>query len=258
MTFSSALPALDPPGFLQLAGHPVRWRLLEELSVSDRAVRELTDLVGMPQNLLSYHLAKLRDGQLVSARRSSADRRDTYYSIRLDGIGQRLAATGAAIHASLRLRTEAPVTPIKPGRKVLFACTGNSARSQMAEALLRARSGGAVAAFSAGSAPKALHPNAVRVMRDVHGLDLANQHAKHLDTFAGERFDRVISLCDKVREVCPAFPGEPQIIHWSLANPATGESDAATYPLFVETAAELNARIAALIAQLADADPEQT
>ena len=73
--------------------------------------------------------------------------------------------------------------------RVLFLCTGNSARSQMAEALVRARSGGAVEAHSAGSHPKPMHPNAVRVMRDEHGLDLSGHASKHLDVFAGQRFD---------------------------------------------------------------------
>ena len=93
---------------------------------------------------------------------------------------------------------------------MLFLCTGNSARSQMAEALARARSGGLVEAHSAGSHPKALHPNAVRVMRDEHGIDLAGHRSKHLSVFAEQRFDRVISLCDRVREVCPEFPGRPR------------------------------------------------
>ena len=89
---------------------------------------------------------------------------------------------------------------------MLFLCTGNSARSQMAEALCEQLSGGAVRAASAGSHPKPLHPNAVRVMRE-RGIDIAGRRSKHLDEFAGRRFDYVISLCDRVREVCPEFPG---------------------------------------------------
>jgi protein-tyrosine-phosphatase len=73
-----------------------------------------------------------------------------------------------------------------------------------------------------------------------------------LDEFTGQHFDWVISLCDRVREVCPEFPGEPETIHWSIANPATGEGDDVTYPLFQETAAELATRIEYLLAVLAD------
>ena len=139
--------------------------------------------------------------------------------------------------------------------KVLFLCTGNSAPSQMAEALARSLSGGAIAAVSAGSHPKPLHPNAVKVMRDEYGLDLAGRESKRLDVFAGEDFDWVISLCDKVREACPEFPGRPEAVHWSLPNPATGEPDDVTYPLFLETAAELSTRIGFLLAALADRTP---
>jgi protein-tyrosine-phosphatase len=146
---------------------------------------------------------------------------------------------------------------------VLFLCTGNSARSQMAEALASARSDGAIVAASAGSHPKPLHPNAVRVMRDEYGLDLAGQASKSLDLFAGQGFDWVISLCDRVREVCPEFPGvaegdHPETIHWSIANPATGEPDKVTYPLFQRTAAELATRIDYLLAALAEADIRAT
>jgi protein-tyrosine-phosphatase/DNA-binding transcriptional ArsR family regulator len=245
-------PDIGPPEFLQLAGHPLRWRLLSELARSDRLVHELTGLVGEAQNLVSYHLGKLRDGRLVSARRSSADRRDAYYGLDLARVGGLLSAAGGALHPGLRLtpppRDETLIGPVR----VLFLCTGNSARSQMAEALARARSGGIIEAVSAGSHPKPLHPNAVRVMRDEYGLDLAGHASKHLDVFAGQDFDWVISLCDRVREVCPEFPGHPETIHWSIANPATGDPDDVTYPLFQQTAAELATRVEFLLAALAD------
>jgi protein-tyrosine-phosphatase len=89
-------------------------------------------------------------------------------------------------------------------------------------------------------------------MREEYGLDLADQASKHLEVFAGQRFDWVISLCDRVREVCPEFPGGPETIHWSIANPVTGEPDEVTYPLFQETAAELVTRIDFLLAAVAD------
>jgi protein-tyrosine-phosphatase/DNA-binding transcriptional ArsR family regulator len=247
---------LTPPAFLQLAGHPVRWRLLSDLARSDRTVHELTGLAGQPQNLVSYHLGKLRDARLVSARRSSADRRDAYYTLALTRLGALLAATGEALHPGLRPTPPPPGGP-RPGAvtaRVLFLCTGNSARSQMAEALARTCSGGLVEAHSAGSHPKALHPNAVRVMRDEHGIDLAGQRSKHLSVFAQHRFDQVISLCDRVREVCPEFPGRPETVHWSIPDPAAGYADGddeASYPAFQQTADELDTRIRFLLAALA-------
>jgi protein-tyrosine-phosphatase len=248
---AAALP-FDAPEFLQLAGHPLRWRLLGELARSDRLVHELSARVGEAQNLVSYHLAKLRDGRLVSARRSAADGRDTYYGLDLPRIGALLSATGGSLHPGLRLtppaQDGAAIAPVR----VLFACSGNSARSQMAEALARRMSGGAIEAVSAGSRPKALHPNAVKVMAEDYGLDIASQAPKHLDVYEGQRFDWVISLCDRVREVCPEFPGAPETIHWSLPNPATGEPDDVTYPLFRQTAAELETRIGFLLARLAE------
>jgi protein-tyrosine-phosphatase/DNA-binding transcriptional ArsR family regulator len=249
---NAASLSVSPPEFLQLAGHPLRWSLLRELARSDRIVHELTTLVGEPQNLVSYHLGKLREARLVSARRSSADRRDTYYALNLTRIGALLSETGATLHPGLRLAPAADRAVLKKPVRVLFLCTGNSARSQMAEAMARSLSGGAVEAFSAGSQPKPLHPNAVRVMRETYGLDIAGQPSKHLDTFSRARFDWVISLCDRVREVCPEFPGRPDIVHWSIANPATGEPDDVTYPLFQQVAAELSTRIDFLLAVLGD------
>jgi protein-tyrosine-phosphatase len=221
-------------------------------------VQELTGLVGEPQNLVSYHLSKLRDARLVSAQRSSADRRDAYYTVDLARIGALLSATGGALHPGLRL-TRPPPGDAKPDAvRVLFLCTGNSARSQMAEALAKVRSGGVVEAFSAGSHPKPLHPHALRVMRDEYGIDLSSHSSKHLDAFADQRFDWVISLCDRVREVCPEFPGQPATIHWSIPNPASGDAaDDASYPAFQKTAAELEIRIGFLLAALSEPTPPE-
>jgi protein-tyrosine-phosphatase len=131
---------------------------------------------------------------------------------------------------------------------VLFLCTGNSARSQIAEALLGQLAGGAVEAASAGSRPKPLHPEAVRVMRE-DGIDISGRRSKHLEEFAGQRFGYVITLCDRVREVCPEFPGHPQLIHWSIADPA-GEADHSA--AFRRVAAELRTRIGFLLARIGE------
>jgi protein-tyrosine-phosphatase/DNA-binding transcriptional ArsR family regulator len=251
----SASASPDALDFLQLAGHRLRWRLLQELARSDRRVNELTGLLGEPQNLVSYHLAKLRSGRLVSARRSSADGRDSYYTVDLSRVADLLTVTGRSLHPGLLLEAGTPRVPgdtaDPPTARLLFLCTGNSARSQMAEALAESRSDGRVQARSAGSRPKPLHPNAVRVMREA-GIDVSSRRSRHLSVFAAEIFDYVITLCDRVREVCPEFPGHPGYIHWSIPDPAAfGVSDAQTYPVFRRVAADLEARITYLLAGLA-------
>ena len=249
---------LSPLAFLQLAGDPQRWQLLVELARSDRRVGELTELCGKPQNLVSYHLGELRRAGLVSSRRSSADRRDTYYRVDVARCTELLGAAGATLQPGLRLGpVPANGATIRGGApRVLFLCTGNSARSQMAEALLRKRSGGAVEARSAGSHPKTLHPHAVRVMAE-RGIDISGRPAKHLNRFARTRFDRVITLCDKVREICPEFPGPPTTSHWSMSDLAA-DTDVAGYPAFVRTADELETRVGLLLAQLTAQPPRRS
>jgi protein-tyrosine-phosphatase/DNA-binding transcriptional ArsR family regulator len=243
----------SPPRFLRLAGHPSRWRLLSELARSDRRVGELCTLAGRRQSLVSYHLRQLRDGGLVSMRRSAADGRDTYYVLDLARCGELLSSAGVSLHPGLTPTTPRPGAVREPGAtpaRVLFLCTGNSARSQIAEALAERLSGGAVSAESAGSHPKPLHPNAVRVMRE-RGIDLAGRRSKHLSEFAAERFDYVVSLCDRVREVCPEFPDGPALIHWSIPDPAREPgSDEATLPAFERLAAELCTRVGFLVAAI--------
>ena len=250
MTQSVALRpgTLDPPRFLQLAGHPLRWRLLRELVHSDRAVWELTQLLGEPQSLVSYHLRQLRAGELVTVHRSSADRRDSYYSVDLTRCAQLLEAVGGALHPGLWLvpgsHDESGSNDRARGTcRVLFLCTGNGARSQIAEALLERLSEGTVEGVSAGSDPKHLHPNAIRVMRK-RGIDISAKRAKHLNEFASQRFDYVITLCDRIREVCPEFPARPDFVHWSIPDPGlAGSTNRASYPAFERTASELETRI---------------
>jgi ArsR family transcriptional regulator, arsenate/arsenite/antimonite-responsive transcriptional repressor / arsenate reductase (thioredoxin) len=238
----------SPPRFLRLAGHPLRWRLLSELARSDLRVGELCEVAGRRQSLVSYHLRQLRDGGLVSMRRSAADGRDTYYVLDTARCGELLISAGVSLHPGLAATPRA-----RAGRecgsaaRVLFLCTGNSARSQMAEALCERLAEGALSAVSAGSHPKPVHPNAVRVMR-ARGIDIAGRRSKHLSEFAADRFDYVISLCDRVREVCPEFQGGPELIHWSIPDPAREPgNNEETLPAFERTATELCTRIGFLI-----------
>jgi DNA-binding transcriptional ArsR family regulator len=182
----------SPPQFLQLAGHPLRWRLLSELAHSDRRVGELCELAGRRQSLVSYHLRQLRDGGLVSMRRSAADGRDTYYVLDLARCGELLTSAGGSLHPRL-----APTPRARAGRergpaqaRVLFLCTG----------------------------------------------------------FATQRFDCVISLCDRAREICPEFPEWPGLIHWSIPDPAREPGTTTKpFPPFERTTDELAARIPFLL-----------
>lgn len=224
---------------MRMAAHPLRWALLTELASSDRRVRELVDAVGEPQNLVSYHLRLLRAAGLVTARRSSFDGRDSYYHLDMTRCATAFGDAAAALHPAL--------APTGGGRRdgssALFLCTRNSARSPIAEALLRRRVEG-IDVISAGSHPAPrLHPNTARVLREDYGIDPPLRQPRSLDAVAGRRFDYVITLCDKIREV-PRDHGPAVAVHWSLPDPAAaGTSDAATYPEFRRVARELDTRI---------------
>lgn len=108
---------------------------------------------------------------------------------------------------------------MKETRRVLILCTGNSARSQMAEGLLREIGGGEVDVLSAGVAPTHVRPEAIEVMGEI-GIDISGQHSKSVDEFAGQEFDLVITVCDNANQECPIFPGKTERIHWSIEDPA--------------------------------------
>src|SRR5919108_4345577 len=125
--------ALNPPSFLRLTSDPLRWRLLSELARSDRRVRELCALLGRPQNLVSYHLGKLRAQGVVASRRSAADGRDSYYVLDLARCRELIATSGGELHPALRLAARPPQqwdrrSPAGSA-PALFLWTGNSAPS---------------------------------------------------------------------------------------------------------------------------------
>ncbi len=111
-------------------------------------------------------------------------------------------------------------------QRVLILCTGNSARSQMAEALLRDLAGDRFDVYSAGTRPSVVNPLAIAVMAE-RGLDISRNRSKHLNEFITQPFDYVITVCDDAAEACPAFPGRAERIHWSFADPAKADGDEA-------------------------------
>ena len=132
--------------------------------------------------------------------------------------------------------------------RVLVLCTGNSARSQIAEALLATRGAGRVEAASAGSRPAArVSPYAVEVLRE-HGVAWEAHAPRSIDDVAGERFDLVITVCDNARDACPFFPGAAAQVHWGLPDPAEALGGDAARRAFAETYDALAARVDALLA----------
>ncbi len=137
--------------------------------------------------------------------------------------------------------------------RVLFLCVHNSARSQMAEGLLRAMAGDRAQVFSAGSAPTSVNPFAVRVLRD-EGIDISQQRSKSVAEFAHKPFDYVITLC--AEEECPYFPGPAIRLHWDLPDPAAVEgSSEEKLDAFRQTVMELKARLSDLIINGIEKEP---
>jgi protein-tyrosine-phosphatase len=155
-------------------------------------------------------------------------------SLNASTVGREAAARGWCERVRVAARAIRRVCS-RPRRRVLFLRTGNSTRSQIAEALLGQVSEGTIGAASAGSKPRALHPNAVRVMKK-RGVDMSANRTRHLDEFVAQRFDVVITLCDRIRKVGPEFPSHPDLVHWRVPNPALdGPNDGSTLPLFERT-----------------------
>jgi ArsR family transcriptional regulator, arsenate/arsenite/antimonite-responsive transcriptional repressor / arsenate reductase (thioredoxin) len=249
----TALSLSHPPGFLKLLAHEIRWNILVLLGRSDYCVQEIVHHLQLPQNLVSYHLRKLYDQQLVTERRSSADGRDIYYSLDVNTLRTLYFAAADSLNPSLNvtdvdiaLQEAVSHLPSKKVR-VLFLCTHNSARSQMAEGILRHLSGGRIDGFSAGSQPTGLHPLAVTTMAKM-GIDISQQRSKHLDEFLDQSFDYIVTVCDSVRESCPTFPGDPERVHWSFIDPAAVEgSEKERSRAFDQVALQLTNRIRFLV-----------
>ena len=132
------------------------------------------------------------------------------------------------------------------GRKrlrVLFVCTGNSARSLMAEALLRQRGGDAFEVFSAGTEPKGVNPLTLRVLADA-GIDASWARSKSVSEYLGQPFDYVITVCDQARQACPVFPGGHESLHWGYEDPAEAQgSEAERLAVFRRVFLALSERI---------------
>jgi arsenate reductase (thioredoxin) len=131
--------------------------------------------------------------------------------------------------------------------RVIFICTGNAARSQMAEAILRNEGGDAFEVHSAGTLPKGVHPLTLRVLAGV-GYDVAGARSRDVRELLGQPFDYVITVCDRARESCPVFPGSAETLHWSFDDPADAEgTEEQRLEVFERVLGEISMRVRTFI-----------
>lgn len=236
------------PPIIKLLSHELRWSMVQALTLGDYRVNELVTMMDQPLNTVSYHLKLLREGNLIAMRPSEADGRDNYYSLDLDQLGEWYRAAGFALHPSV-MEPEVAERHVPSSTRVLFVCTHNSARSQMAEGLLRHLSGGQIQVKSAGSQPTTVHSDAIRTMASM-GIDIREQQSSGFDDVINDSFDVVITVCDRAREVCPAFPGEGQHIHWGFPDPAAIEETDERQRAFTDVARRLRSRVSHFLTHL--------
>jgi protein-tyrosine-phosphatase len=234
---------LQVPEFLKLIAHDLRWQLVKALVSSDRQVNELVELLNEKMNLVSYHLKKLRDEELVITRRSEADARDIYYSLDLGRLRTMYFEAGSMLHPALN-QASSPQTDhhSEELHRILFVCSHNAARSQMAEGLLRHYAGAQLAVYSAGSQVTRVHPDAISTMAAM-GIDISHHSSKSLQEFQGQSFDYVITVCDNARESCPDFEGQGQKIHWGFPDPLQIQDESERRQAFQDIALRLDTRI---------------
>ena len=134
-------------------------------------------------------------------------------------------------------------------KRVLFLCTGNSARSQMAEGLLRGLFGDRFEVFSAGTMATFVRPQAIAAMNEL-GIDISQHRSKSVDEFVNDEFDYVITVCDHASQHCPTFPGAVQRIHWSIDDPVGSGSAAGELAAFRRARDELRERIHTFVGKI--------
>jgi protein-tyrosine-phosphatase/DNA-binding transcriptional ArsR family regulator len=234
--------------FFRALADEKRLAIIRLLALSDLRAGEISTALSLPSNAVSYHLKHLSTLGLLQDHRSSADGRDVYYRVDLEHLDRLYMQAGDALYPGLAPSEQpgADVSAAAIPLRVLFLCTHNSARSQMAEAILRHMGGDNVEVFSAGSMPTEVHPNTLVVLREL-GIDTSNLSAKSLDQFLGESFDYIITVCDRVRDICPVFRGDPLEIHWSFPDPVVIEDPELQLAAFRRTATELQTRVRYLL-----------
>jgi protein-tyrosine-phosphatase len=250
---SPTVPTRGSQGaFFRLLADDTRLTIIRMLAVNDLRAGEIVERLRAPQNAVSYHLRQLREVGLLRDRRGGYDARDVYYSVDLDRLQTLYMAAGHSLHPGLapaaeeRGQDETAGDEIAQPLRILFLCTHNSARSQLAEAIACKIGGDAVEALSAGSEVSELHPLTVQLLRE-WDIDTSAHYSKTLDQFLGQEFDYIITTCDRANESCPVFPGDPKRIHWSFPNPKAIEDPEAQIKAFQTIRQELCTRVRYLL-----------
>jgi ArsR family transcriptional regulator, arsenate/arsenite/antimonite-responsive transcriptional repressor / arsenate reductase (thioredoxin) len=197
-------------------GEPTRLAIVDALALGDASPGEVAAALGLPTNLLAHHLGVLQEAGVIERSRSEGDRRRTYLRLCPEGLAA-LAPTGGPMVA-----------------RVVFVCTHNSARSQLAAALWANRSSIPAACAGTDPAPR-VHPRAVRVARR-HGLILHPAKTAHVREVLRED-DLVIAVCDNAHEHLPA---QPRRLHWSVPDPAPVDTDAAFEAAYTDIATRID------------------
>ncbi len=258
---------------LKTLADPHRLEVLNLIIEGTHTSRALAAATGLPTNLLSHHLKALREAGLVQASRDPHDQRWQYFVPNITRLTEvqfllshflhpariqpRRGGTGpggqpAAYAPPRHIQLEKEFRMTSNKTKVIFLCTGNSARSQMAEALLRQHAGDDFEVYSAGTEPKGMNPYTVQVMQEL-GVDMSAHHSKSVREFLGHmNFGYVITVCDDAEENCPAvFLSQGQHLHWSFEDPAkaTG-SEEDIRAKFREIRGQIDGRIRAWLGEL--------
>ena len=228
---TQALPPTpaDVVSFFKLLADETRLAIVRLLALSDLRAGEVVQQLQAPANAVSYHLKQLRSLGLLRDRRSSLDARDVYYSVDLTRLQALYTSAGETLHPGMTTaqedqETEEVLPALERPLRILFLCTHNRARSQLAEGFARYLAGDQVEVYSAGNQPSEVHPLTIEVLEEM-GLDTSRLYSKSMDEFCGRQFDYIITTCDKVRESCPTFPGDPHQIHWSFPDPSAAAGD---------------------------------
>lgn len=234
----------DAHALARILADDVVWRVVKYLAASDAHLEDLRAGLGVQQEALEERLQQLEQLGLVSSRISDANASVRYYRLQVDRLRAVTEQVISALHPSLRLAPEPEPPPAEPARpRVLFLCTENSARSQLAEVLLRQLSHGNVEAYSAGTRPGTVNP----LVAEILGEAAQGLRSKHIDEFEGQHFDYVVTVCDRAREACPSFAGAERQLHWSIPDPAAVAGEEARLRAFSATACELTQRIRYLL-----------